>query len=117
MLWLQSGHDVVNFFQLMGAPVLKDMAQKMIYSPGVLSRFSPVGLFLTSSTIGCRFLCPRDSPGKNIGVGCRALPQGSNPQLLRCLHSQAVSLPLVPPGKPKRIPYNLLNYMLIREVL
>ena len=48
MLWLQSGHDVVNFFQLMGAPVLKDTAQKMVYSPGVLSRFSPVGLFLTS---------------------------------------------------------------------
>ena len=47
----------------------------------------------------------RDSPGKNNGVGCYALlqgifpTQGSNTRLLHLLHSQAGSLPLVPPGK------------------
>ena len=47
-----------------------------------------------------------DSPGKNTGVGCHALlqgifpTQGSNLRLLRLLHWQVGSLPLVPPGKP-----------------
>ena len=47
-----------------------------------------------------------DSPSKNTGVGCHALlqgifpTQGSNPGLLRLLHGQAGSLPLVPLGKP-----------------
>ena len=42
-------------------------------------------------------------PGKNTGAGCRFLPQGtlltqgSNPHLLRLLHWQEDSLPLVPP--------------------
>ena len=37
-----------------------------------------------------RLLCPWNSPGKNTGVGCHALPQGifltqgSNPGLLHC---------------------------------
>ena len=37
-----------------------------------------------------RLLCPRNSPGKNIGVGCQSLlqdiflTQGSNPDLLHC---------------------------------
>ena len=52
------------------------------------------------------FSVHRDSPGKNIGVGCHALlqgiflTQGSNPSLLYLLHWQAGSLPLIPPGKP-----------------
>ena len=52
-----------------------------------------------------RLLCPWDSPGKNTGVGCSALlqgtfpTQGSNPHLLCLLHWQVDSLPLVPPGK------------------
>ena len=52
-----------------------------------------------------RFLCPLGSPGKNTGVGCRALfqeifsTQGSNPHLLRLLRWQVGSLPLAPPGK------------------
>ena len=56
-----------------------------------------------------RLLCPWDSPGKNTGVGCHFLlqrifpTQGSNPCLLRLLHWQAGSLPLVPPGKPRPI--------------
>ena len=44
-------------------------------------------------------LCPRDSPGKNPGVGRHFLlqgifsPQGSNPHLLHLLHWQVDSLP------------------------
>ena len=50
-----------------------------------------------------RLLCPWDSPGKNTGVGCRALLQGIfwiqglNLCLLNLLHWQAGSLPLAPP--------------------
>ena len=49
-----------------------------------------------------------DSPGKNTGVGCHALRQGVFPSqglnlsLLRLLHWQPGSLPLVTPGKPLR---------------
>ena len=54
-----------------------------------------------------RLLCPWDSPGKNTGVRRHALlqrifqTQGSNPYLLRLLHWQVASLPLVPPGKSR----------------
>jgi len=50
-------------------------------------------------------LCPWDSPGKNIGVGCHTflqgifMTQGLDPRLLHLLHWQADSLPLAPPGK------------------
>ena len=53
-----------------------------------------------------RLFCPRDSPGKNTGVGCHALllgifpTQGLNLHLLCLLHWWAGSLPLPPPGKP-----------------
>ena len=40
------------------------------------SHFSCVWLFVTPWTIACQALCPWDSPGKNTGVGCRALLQG-----------------------------------------
>ena len=49
-----------------------------------------------------------DSPGKNTGVGCHALLQGTlltqrwSWHLLCLLHWQAASLPLVPPGKPSQ---------------
>ena len=52
-----------------------------------------------------RLLCPWDSPGKNTGVGCHALPQGifptqgSNLGLLCLLHWQAGCLSLVPLGE------------------
>ena len=68
--------------------------------------FSCVWLFATLQTVACHLLCPRDSPGKNTGVSCHALPKGvfSNLRLnwclLRLLHWPAGSLPLVPPGKP-----------------
>ena len=54
--------------------------------------YSPLGSF-----------CPWDFPGKNNGVGCHFvlqgsfLTQGSNPNLL---HWQVGSLPLAPSGKP-----------------
>ena len=47
-----------------------------------------------------------DFPSKNTGVGCHFLLQGTFstqgliPRLLRLLHQQAGSLPLVPPAKP-----------------
>ena len=47
-----------------------------------------------------RLLCPRNSPGKNTGMGCHFLlqrifpTQGSNLRLLHVLHWQADSLPL-----------------------
>ena len=53
-----------------------------------------------------RFLYPWNSPGKNTGVGCRAvlqgifLTQGSNLHLLYLLHWQVCSLALVQHGKP-----------------
>ena len=51
----------------------------------------------------CRLFCPRDSPGKNTGVGCHFLLRGifliqwSN---LWLLHWQADSLPLSHQGNP-----------------
>ena len=49
-------------------------------------------------------LCPWDSPGKNSGVGCHALlqgtflTQGSNPPLLDC---RQILYHMNPPGKPR----------------
>ena len=57
----------------------------------------------------CRLLCPWDSPGKNIGVGCHALlqeiflTQGSNLHFLCLLHWPAGSLPLAVEGGDRRI--------------
>ena len=67
----------------------------------VLSHFSRVQLFATLWTVARLALLPWDSPGKNTGVGCRALLQGifltqrSNPHLVCLLHWQAGSLPLL----------------------
>ena len=53
-----------------------------------------------------RLLCPRDSPGKNNGVGCHTLLQGTFPtqglnlSLLHLLHQQTDSLPLSHQGSP-----------------
>ena len=53
-----------------------------------------------------KLLCPWDSLGKNTGVDCQALLQGtfliqgSNPSFLCLLHWKAGSSPLAPPGKP-----------------
>ena len=56
-----------------------------------------------------RLLCPRNSPGKNTGVGCHALLQGIfptqelNPGLMHC---RQIFFTTEPPGKPA------LNYTL-----
>ena len=50
-----------------------------------------------------RLLCPRDSPGKNTGVGLLSLFQGIFPRTHISdvyLHWQVGFLPLMPPGKP-----------------
>ena len=74
----------------------------------VLSRFSHVQLFcnpMDYSPPGSSV--HRDSSGKNTGVGCYPFlqmivpTQGSNSCLLRLLHWQVGSLPLVPPGEVK----------------
>ena len=44
-----------------------------------LSHFSHAQVFLTAWTVAPRPLCPRESPGKNTGVGCHALLQGIFP--------------------------------------
>ena len=73
----------------------------------MLRCFSWVQLFATLCQ--ARLLCPWDSPGKNIEVGCHALhqgvlpTQGSNPSLLGLLHWQEGSLPVAPPGKANGI--------------
>ena len=77
----------------------------------VLSHFSCVWLFVILLAVACQAplsLCPWDSPGKNTGAGCHFFLQGIfltqrlNPRLLCLLHWQAGSLPLMPPGKPRR---------------
>ena len=71
----------------------------------MLSGFSYVQLFATPWTVAHSLLCPRDSPGKNIGVVCRVLlqrifqTQGLNLHLLCLLQWQGGSLPLASPGK------------------
>ena len=72
--------------------------------------FGRVRLFATLWLWPSRLLCPEDSPGNNIEVGCHVLLQEVfpiwelNPHLLSLLHLQADSLPLAPPGKPKLLP-------------
>ena len=72
----------------------------------VLSSFNCVQLFATLWTVAHQAPYSRDSPGKNIGVGCHALlqgiflTQGSNPHLLGLLHWQMDSLPLTPRRMP-----------------
>ena len=69
--------------------------------------------FVTPWTTVPKLLCPRNSLGKNTGVGCYFLlqgifpPQGSNPRLLCLLHWQVdffffFFFTTVPPGKPSQ---------------
>ena len=72
----------------------------------VLSHFSHVQLFVFYGLQPTRLLCPWDSTGKNIGVGCHDLlqeiylTQVLSWHLLCILHWEVGSLPLAPPGKP-----------------
>ena len=66
----------------------------MASSGCVLSRFSRVRLCVTLWTVAHQAPLSRNSPGKNTGVGCHFLlqgtfqTQGSNPGLLCLLHWQ-----------------------------
>ena len=75
--------------------------------PGLCMRAKSLPLCLTlCDPLDCsppRLLCPWDFPGKNTGVGCHALLQGSRLRLLCLLHWQVDSLPLAPPGRPTRV--------------
>ena len=68
-----------------------------------------IALVVPNSLWPIGLLCPWNSPGKNTGVGCRALlqaiflTQGLNPCLLLLLHWQAGSSLPVPPGKPIKL--------------
>ena len=44
--------------------------------PSMQGCFSHIQLLATPWTVASRLLCPWNFPGKNIGVGCRALLQG-----------------------------------------
>ena len=61
----------------------------------------------TPWTVAHQLLCPWNFPGKNTGVGCHfllqgsSLTQGSKPGLLSLLHWKVDSLPLAPPGNPQ----------------
>ena len=69
-----------------------------------------------------RLLCPRDSSGKNTGMGCHFLLQGilltqrSNQQLLALLLWLADSLPLAPPEKPQQY-YNHFSHSVMSDSL
>ena len=82
----------------------------------MLSHFSRVWLFANLWTVPARFLCLRDSPGKNTGVGCHAFLQGSS-QLrdwthISCFSAlQVDSLPTEPPGKPIFNILRILNFL------
>ena len=77
----------------------------MIFLLCMLTHFSHVWLFADRME-PTRLLCPWDSPGKNTGVGCRALlqavflTQGSNPGLLRRSALAGGFFTPAPPGKP-----------------
>ena len=79
------------------------MKSLLLFSNYVLS-----DSFVTLWTVATRLHCPWDFPYKNTGVGCHFLLQGIfqtlglNPHLLCLMHWQADSLPLAPPGKPKK---------------
>ena len=74
--------------------------------------------------VDCRPPAPLsvDSPGKNPGVGCLFLLQGTfptqrlNQRLLHLLPCQAGSLPLAPPGKPFMVSTMIFSCLLRLEV-
>ena len=73
---------------------------------------SRVHLFAIPWTVACRLLCPWDSPGKNIRVGCHAFPGDlPNPGMEpRCPALQADSLSYEPPGKQGKGMKSFLHY-------
>ena len=99
-LHFQTGYQSLYWEHL--SPWQKQASESEIVSLSVMTHsLRPHGLY------SARLLCPWDSPGKNTGVGCRALlqglflTQGSNLRVLCLLHLQAGCLPLAPPGRPQ----------------
>ena len=93
----------------------------MLVLCAVLSRLSQIRL---CNPMDCSLPGSRvhgDSPGKNTGVGCRALlqgivpTQGSNLHLSCLLHWQEGSLPLAPQGPVKYPCLSLSNQTLHKE--
>uniref|UniRef100_A0A4W2G9T5 Galectin n=1 Tax=Bos indicus x Bos taurus TaxID=30522 RepID=A0A4W2G9T5_BOBOX len=75
--------------------LVKRLSSKVcVLSHSVVSDYDPMACSLP------RLLCPWDSPGKNTGVGCRALlqrifrTQGLKLHLLRLLHCRRILYPL-----------------------
>ena len=83
-----------------------EIAQENVYAPRL--RAQSCLTLVTLLTAPARLLCPWDSPGKNIGVGCHfllqkmaGLPnQGIEPASSESTALQADSLLAKPPGKP-----------------
>ena len=78
-------------------------SEKTHFTPGVCTCSVASGMSdsLRPSVLQpARLLCPRNSPGKNTGVGCHVLlqgifpTQGSNPCLLSLLHCRQILYPL-----------------------
>ena len=101
--------DVIHYLWPPQFPKKSTVIHITVSSMWEVTHFSWVQLFVTYGLQSSRLLCPWDSPGKNAGVGCHALlqgsflTQGSSPCFLRLLHRQADSFPVLPPGKPLTI--------------
>ena len=84
---------------------------------------SRVPLFAIPWTVACQALVSMGFSGKNTVVGYHALLQGIfptqrlNPCLLRLLHWQVGSLPLVLPGKPKILYHCSLPGSSVNEII
>ena len=87
---INMGKSYVNFILICFKPCLRACSVTSVVS----NSLRPYGLQ------PARLLCPWNSPGKNIGVGCHAplqgiFPtQGSNPHLLCLLHCRWILYPL-----------------------
>ena len=95
------------------APVVYLSAWSPSENACMLTRSSPVWLFVTPWTVACRLLCPSDSPGKSTRVGFHALlqdvflMQALNLRLFCRLCRQAGSLPPRSPLRACACPYSV----------
>ena len=105
------------FSVLFKTPITHDFNNHLYVSVCAKS-LHKVLLFVTLGTVAHQVLCPRDSLGKNTGVGCHDLLQGifpiqgSNPNLLQLLNAGRF-FTAEPPGKPNPTPSDHL----VRSVL
>ena len=106
------GHTYICIHSLSNASPIQEEFQSLYLlsiSHSVLSDSLRLhGLQLT------RLLCPRDSPGKNTGVGCHALLQGDLPNTGMeprppTLQADSSPSPSEPRGKPLYLSKNAIN--------